>query len=436
MACARELAGRARTVVVDRRPMEGADHEATAISWDGAVLLTMGPAGLVEIAADALVIATGTRPLGRAELGLVGTRPAGVLSAPAACELAEQGRLRPARPAVIGGGDWAARAVAALVGVGAEHVTVVAPDGILTPLPPSRRITIHEGVRPLAVGGDPQVERLECDGAAFDCDAIVLAHGLAPVRNVDGAVSQGVRTVYAQPLRGSPHRGRSAAGRSGSCATQRSRSPAARLQLGHGGAHRVCRRAREGACGCRSGGQGPPPRRRGRRLLRLPVRDRVRHGMPRTAISRSTRTACASSSIRSASPISRDRSSTSRTGSWARDSASRTRTSSRPAAATRRSRRRPRSRARTRRSLTAAASGSRAERRSAGGVSSTRQGPGRPLQQPHRRSTATRRAAGGGAVRQARPGPVRRSSQTSASIRRTGRRAAGSSTPSCPRRGG
>lgn len=43
-------------------------------------------------------------------------------------------------------------------------------------------------------------ERLECDGAVFDCDAVVLAHGLAPVRNVDGAVSEGVRTVYAQPV--------------------------------------------------------------------------------------------------------------------------------------------------------------------------------------------------------------------------------------------
>ena len=200
LACARELAGRIGTVVVDRSLVAGADHEATAILWDGAVLLAMGPSGSVEIAAHALVIATGTRPLGRAELGLVGTRPAGVLSAPAACELAEQGLVRAARPAVIGGGDWAGRAVTALVGAGAEHVTVVAPDGILTPLPPSDRITVHEGLAPLSVGGDPQVERLECDGATLDCDAIVLAHGLAPVRNVDGAVSKGVRTVYAQPL--------------------------------------------------------------------------------------------------------------------------------------------------------------------------------------------------------------------------------------------
>ena len=31
------------------------------------------------------------------------------------------------------------------------------------------------------------------------CDAVVLADGLVPLRNVDGAVVDGVRTVYAQP---------------------------------------------------------------------------------------------------------------------------------------------------------------------------------------------------------------------------------------------
>lgn len=200
LACARALAGRARTVVVDRRPAKGADLEATAIRWDGALLLAMGAAGPVEIAADALVIATGTRPLGRAELGLAGTRPAGVVPAPAACELAEQGLLRPARPAVIGGGDWAARAVAALVATGANEVIVVAPDGVRAPLAGSERVTVHEGLAPIGIAGDPVVEWLECDGATLACDAVVLAHGLTAVRNVDGAVSGGIRTVYAQPL--------------------------------------------------------------------------------------------------------------------------------------------------------------------------------------------------------------------------------------------
>ena len=36
-------------------------------------------------------------------------------------------------------------------------------------------------------------------GERVDCDAVVLAHELTPLRNVDGAVWDGNRTVYAQP---------------------------------------------------------------------------------------------------------------------------------------------------------------------------------------------------------------------------------------------
>jgi thioredoxin reductase len=201
MACVDALAGRARTVVVERRPEPDADTHATAIRWDGRALLAMGPSGPVEIAAAALVVATGARPLGRAEIGLAGTRPAGVLPAPAACELAAHGLFRPSNPVVIGGGRWAARAVAALVEAGAA-VTVVAPDGVLVPIDAS--VAVHERLTPLAVRGDPQVERLECDGAAFECDGLVLAHGLVPIRNVDGAVQGGKRTVYAQPTADPP----------------------------------------------------------------------------------------------------------------------------------------------------------------------------------------------------------------------------------------
>jgi pyruvate/2-oxoglutarate dehydrogenase complex dihydrolipoamide dehydrogenase (E3) component len=200
LACARALAGRVRVVVLERGPAAGADVRATAIRWDGRTLVALGPSVAVEIAAAALVIATGTRPLSPAELGLAGARPDGVLSAPAACGLAAQERFHPSRPVVVGGGWWAARAAEALLAAGAETVTVVAPAGRLVPIEPTERLALHEGLIPLAVRGDARVERLECDGAAFECDGIVLAHGLVPVRNVDGAILDGARTVYAQPL--------------------------------------------------------------------------------------------------------------------------------------------------------------------------------------------------------------------------------------------
>src|SRR5437763_3564181 len=89
LACAEALRGHAHVTIVDRVPVAGGVHgwEAaetvdlagrcgarmllgeTAVRWDGAELLIIGQDGPRRLAAAALVIATGTRPLGRAELG-------------------------------------------------------------------------------------------------------------------------------------------------------------------------------------------------------------------------------------------------------------------------------------------------------------------------------------------------------------------------------
>jgi D-hydroxyproline dehydrogenase subunit alpha len=221
--CAAALAPTAGTVVVDRIPAVGGVHGwyapetrraeraaraagaaihlgETAIRWDGQELLVMGPGGARRIGASALVIATGARPLGRAELMLAGDRPAGVLPATVACHLSESGLLVGRRPVVIGGGDWAARAVGRLLDAGADAVRVVAPDGLLRALPGSRRVRTSQGSA-AALEGSPRVEALHlAGGERIACDAVVLAHRLAPLRNVDGAVWEGPRTVYAQPL--------------------------------------------------------------------------------------------------------------------------------------------------------------------------------------------------------------------------------------------
>src|SRR3954447_9083219 len=66
-ACAEALACRARTVGVEGGRPPGAEVRARALRWDGRPLLAMGRGGPVEIAAAALVIATGAHPLGSAE---------------------------------------------------------------------------------------------------------------------------------------------------------------------------------------------------------------------------------------------------------------------------------------------------------------------------------------------------------------------------------
>jgi len=205
LACAAELGRDA--VVVDRIPVCGGvlgfDHDATrrleeaartagaalhlgetAITWDGAELVAMGQDGVRRIRADALVIAAGARPRNRAELRIDGDRPHGVVSATVACHLAETGVVVGRRPAIVGDGDWARRADAELRHAGAEPIRVRG--------------------RALAVRGTTRVAELVCDDGVVACDAVVLAHGLVPLRNVDGAVVDGVRTVYAQPC---PDRG-------------------------------------------------------------------------------------------------------------------------------------------------------------------------------------------------------------------------------------
>lgn len=222
LACAASLAVDAEVTLVDRIPVAGGVHgwdqpeterlveEArrarmllgeTAIRWDGRELLVIGQDGARRLAVDVLVIASGTRPLGRAELAIEGDRPAGILAATVACHLAENGVVCGLHPLVYGGGDWAARAARELLAAGALGVTVVAPDGVHSQLPPDGRVEVRTGAMVTGVAGTPRVEAVQLDdGAEVPCDALVLAHGLVAARNVDGAVWEGERVVFAQPL--------------------------------------------------------------------------------------------------------------------------------------------------------------------------------------------------------------------------------------------
>ena len=84
---------------------------------------------------------------------------------------------------------------------GATGVTVVAPDGVQTSFPPDGRVLVRTGSPVVGVTGSPRVESVRlAGGEEIACDALVLGHGLVAVRNVDGAVWDGERVVFAQPL--------------------------------------------------------------------------------------------------------------------------------------------------------------------------------------------------------------------------------------------
>jgi NADPH-dependent 2,4-dienoyl-CoA reductase/sulfur reductase-like enzyme len=161
-----------------------------AVQWDGEFIRTLGVRGASRLRSDALIIATGTRPATRGELGIAGDRCAGIVPGSAAVHLIQAGVLLGRRPAVFGAGDLAATCVRLLLRAGADEVTLVTPEPF--DAPPLDRVRVLEGWRVVSVHGTSRVEKIvvDRDGAreAFTADALVLASGRVPMRNVEGAV--------------------------------------------------------------------------------------------------------------------------------------------------------------------------------------------------------------------------------------------------------
>ncbi len=220
LACAAALPP--GTVVVDRVPVPGgvlgdrhpgvaelacAARDAGAELLLGRTALRLGPHGLLvagpgrieELPVDVLVLAQGQRPRGarrvRARRRPPGRRPARAGGVPPRGTGVPAGR----RPLVVGGGDWALRAVELLREHGAEVALVAtedaaAPDGVV----------VHAGLVPRTIRGGARVEALVCtdadgDAHALPCDALILADGVVAVRNVDGARADDPRVVAVAP---------------------------------------------------------------------------------------------------------------------------------------------------------------------------------------------------------------------------------------------
>src|SRR5258706_2271706 len=79
-----------------------------AVQYDGTVVDVLGVDGAGSLPCDALVVATGSRPATRAELGITGDRCAGVVPGSAALHLTQAGVLLGHRPLIAGSGAFAA----------------------------------------------------------------------------------------------------------------------------------------------------------------------------------------------------------------------------------------------------------------------------------------------------------------------------------------
>ena len=238
LAAAQELAARADVVVLDRLPVPGGvlpyDHAAvrtlagrceaagvrwllgtTAVRWEAGRLLAVGPQGIEWLDAGRLVFAGGCRPATAAELPVAGPRLAGVLPAPVAIHLAEAKVTLGRRVAIVGAGDWAQAARHAIAGQ-RSRVTVVSTRGGLGGSSPRGQHSepvaseafegdsLFNGWTPVAVAGRGRVSELVLERAGqrhvLDCDAVILAAGARPLRNVDGAIFEPAPGVtYVQP---------------------------------------------------------------------------------------------------------------------------------------------------------------------------------------------------------------------------------------------
>lgn len=230
LACAAALAGQIECFVVERLPVAGGEHwdqprirellgaavaggvelvaATQAIRWDGARVTLVGERSAVQ-RAEVLVVATGHRPLTRAELGIGGSRCGGILPGTVAEHLVAHDVTIGYRPLIVGAGRLALGLTAAMLKRGCEvHLAIPAetddPHGWRGSAPGSLAgLQTYPGGSPTAVQGEARVERVRLswkDGRELDlaCDALILAHGRIPYRNIDGAVFDAPGVLFAQ----------------------------------------------------------------------------------------------------------------------------------------------------------------------------------------------------------------------------------------------
>jgi pyruvate/2-oxoglutarate dehydrogenase complex dihydrolipoamide dehydrogenase (E3) component len=247
LACAAELAAAGLDVtVVERLPHPGGQEpERTAgrlardarragarcvlgtlaVQYDGAAVDVLGVDGAGILPCDALIVATGSRPATRAELGITGDRCAGVVPGSAALHLTQAGVLLGHRPLIAGSGAFAIHCAQVQLAAGAAEVTMTLPVGTTVEGDVPAGVRLFAGYRVARVHGTARVEvavlrrqveyshrdadgvlegagdHVRRGGGAFriPVDALILAAEMRPMRNIEGAISERDGVFFCQP---------------------------------------------------------------------------------------------------------------------------------------------------------------------------------------------------------------------------------------------
>ena len=172
-----------------------------AVQYDGAAVDVLGVDGAGRLACDVLVVATGSRPATRAELGITGDRCAGVLPGSAALHLTQAGVLLGHRPLIAGSGTFAIHCAQMQLAAGASEVTMTLPGHRAAHAPAG--IRVFAGYQVASVHGAARIEvavlRSEAESLRVPADALILAESMRPMRNIEGAITERSGVLFCQP---------------------------------------------------------------------------------------------------------------------------------------------------------------------------------------------------------------------------------------------
>jgi hypothetical protein len=246
LICAAQLAANSTdVVVVERLPYPGGQEPerstarlakaarqagarfvlgTLAVQYDGTVVDVLGVDGAAALPCDALVVATGSRPATRAELSITGDRCAGVIPGSAALHLTQAGVLLGHRPLIAGSGAFAAHCAHMQLAAGASEVTMTLPAHSLDEVKVPAGVQVFAGYRVASVHGafrieaavlrlesepsggagqppdpDSQSPRTDGEPQQIAADALILAAGIRPMRNIEGAIIERDGVFFCQP---------------------------------------------------------------------------------------------------------------------------------------------------------------------------------------------------------------------------------------------
>jgi hypothetical protein len=192
-----ELAGSAARSGVRLLP------DTLALQFGGMFVEVLGIDGVSRLPCDALVVATGSRSASRAELRITGDRCAGIVPGSAALRLTWAGVLLGHRPLIAGSGEFALHCAREQLAAGASEVALTMPAGARRA--PGAGIRVFAGYRVVSVHGAIRVDRAvlcnEQESIQVQADALILAAGLRPLRNIEGAIEQREGVFFCQPNR-------------------------------------------------------------------------------------------------------------------------------------------------------------------------------------------------------------------------------------------